>query len=411
MTNVLALVLAGGHVEELLCLTERRAKSALPVFGIYRIIDFVLSNLMHAGIEKVGILSQYRPHDLVSHIDTGEHWDYVGRQREIRILPPYRGLHRADWYRGTADAVYQNIAFIEECQADHVLIASADHVYRMDYRPLLQFHIDHKADATVCFTPQKVQSKRFGYGIIEHDRLVGYIEKPDTPPSKMISMTLYAFKRSFLLEILKTNAGESSHEFGKDILPYIVKHSSVAAYQYRGYWAYARTIDSYYRTNMDLLEEKINIVDWQIRTNLIERSKKKDRLPAYINGLARNSVISDGCIIEGSVINSILSPGVHVAPGGQLLDCIIFHDTCIGKNSKLQKVICDKDAVIGDDVSIGHDGEQVPSRKFKGLLASGISVIGRTVQVPHNTSIGANTVVYPGVRISDPMIKAGETLR
>lgn len=411
MSNVLALVLAGGHVEELLCLTERRAKSALPVFGIYRIIDFVLSNLMQAGIEKVGILSQYRPHGLVSHIDTGEHWDYIGRQREIRILPPYRGLHSADWYKGTADAVYQNIAYIEECQADHVLIASADHVYRMDYRPLIQFHFDNNADATACFTPPQILSKRFGYGIIDHDRLVKYVEKPDSPPSNMISMTLYIFKKDFLIEILETNARTTSHEFGKDILPNIISSNRIFAYQYHGYWAYSRTIDSYYHTNMDLLQNKINIRDWQIRTNLIERSKKKDRLPALINGPTKNSVISDECIIEGSVTNSILSPGVHVMHGAEISDCIIFHDTKIGKHAQLKKVICDKDAFIGNGVIIGHEGEHTQSDEFKGLLSSGISVIGRTVSIPENTSIGANTVIYPSARISSKKIEAGQTLR
>jgi glucose-1-phosphate adenylyltransferase len=411
MSNVLALVLAGGHVEELLCLTEKRAKSALPVFGIYRIIDFVLSNCMHAGIEQVGILSQYRPHGLVRHIGNGEHWDFIGRQREIRILPPYRGSHGSDWYQGTADAVYQNIAYVEEYAPDHVLIASADHVYRMDYRPFINFHLDHRAKVTVCLTQQHAASRRFGYGIIERDRLIDYVEKPTTPLSTMVSMTLFLFEKDFLIEILKENAQARSHEFGRDILPSILRSVPVYAFRFGGYWAYARTISSYFRTNMNLLKGTIDLAQWQIRTNLTERSKQRDRVPAYINGEVIDSVISDACIIEGTVKNSILSPGVRVARGGEVIDSVIFHDTVIGSNAKLKKVICDKDAVIGDNVSIGHEGEHTPSMEFKDLLASGISIIGRTVHIPENTTIGANTAIYPGARIDRSDIAAGSTLR
>ncbi|MBN2619527.1 glucose-1-phosphate adenylyltransferase [candidate division WOR-3 bacterium] len=411
MSNILALVLAGGQVEELLCLTEKRAKSALPVFGMYRIIDFVLSNLMHAGIENVGILSQYRPHDLVRHIGSGEHWDFIGRRREIQILPPYRGLHGSDWYKGTADAVYQNIAYIEEYDADHIIIASADHVYRMDYRSLMQFHIEHRADATICFTPQDIGSTRFGYGIIENDRLIDYIEKPSSPLSTMVSMTLYVFRKNFLLDVLQENARAPSHEFGKDILPRMIKHDMICAYAFGGYWAYARTIDSYYRTNMDVLKGKIDLGNWQIRTNLTERTKKKDRVPAFINGDVENSIISDGCMIKGTVKNSILSPGVCVARGAEIVDSILFHDTTVGENSQLKRVICDKDTAIADNVSIGLEGEHTPSSEFKELLKSGISIIGRTVTISENTVIGANTVVYPGSRIDRSYVPAGSTLR
>ncbi|MBE0433814.1 glucose-1-phosphate adenylyltransferase, partial [candidate division WOR-3 bacterium] len=189
--NILAMVLAGGRVDELLCLTEHRPKSALPVFATYRIIDFVLSNLMHAGIRHVGVLSQYRPHALVRHVGTGEHWDFVGRGRGIRLLPPYRGLRASDWYKGTADAVYQNMSYIETFKPEHVLIASADHIYRMDYRPFIRFHVDNDADATVSFTRMKKRSSRFGYGVIDRQgRLLDYQEKPDRPPSAWISMTL-----------------------------------------------------------------------------------------------------------------------------------------------------------------------------------------------------------------------------
>lgn len=412
MNNVLAMVLAGGRVDELLCLTERRAKSALPIFGIYRIIDFVLSNLMHAGIENVGILSQYRPHGLVRHIGTGEHWDFIGRKRGIRILPPYHGSKGSDWYKGTADAVYQNSAYIEEFDPDHVLVASADHVYRMDYKPFIQFHIENDADATVCFTQLKRKSTRFGYGIVDKKgKLVQYVEKPSSPPSDLVSMTVYSFKKNFLLDVLKTNARESSHEFGKDIIPMILSDCKVSGFIFKGYWAYARTVDSYYRTNMDLLAGKIDLDGWQIRTNLLERCTYRDRLPAYMSGDVENSVIGDECVIEGSVKNSILSPGVTVKSGAVVTDSIVFHDTNIEHKAKLKRVICDKDSSIGEGAIIGGFGEEIPSSEFEGLLSSGITILGKRCIVPNNTVIGANTVIYSSARITQSDINPGSTLR
>ncbi|UCC12596.1 MAG: glucose-1-phosphate adenylyltransferase, partial [candidate division WOR-3 bacterium] len=252
MKNVVALLLAGGRVDELLCLTSRRAKAALPIFGTYRIIDFALSNCMHAGIDNVGVLSQYRPHALMRHISSGEHWDFTGRQRSVRILPPYSGRTGSDWYLGTADAVYQNITFIEEFSPEHVLIASGDHVYRMDYRPFIEFHCNHEADATICFTRMPTRHTRFGYGVLDkHERLIRYEEKPLSPPSNLVSMTLYVFKTRALLDVLEVNAGMSSHEFGRDILPNMIADRKVYGYIFDGYWAYARSINSYYRTNMD----------------------------------------------------------------------------------------------------------------------------------------------------------------
>jgi glucose-1-phosphate adenylyltransferase len=412
MSSVLALVLAGGRVDELLCLTEMRPKSALPVFATYRIIDFVLSNLMHSGISNVGVLSQYRPYALVRHIGTGEHWDFLGRSRDIRLLPPYRGFKASDWYQGTADAVYQNVSFIENFRPDHILIASADHVYRMDYRPFIQFHIESSADATVCFTRTKKRSSRFGYGVIDRrGQLVDYQEKPKTPSSDWVSMTLYLFKTNFIVDILKANAEETSHEFGRDIIPKLIAKSRILGYKYRGYWAYARTIDSYYATNIDMIKGKVALQDWQVRTNLLERCTRADRTPAYVAAPVTNSVVSEGCIIKGKVKNSLLSPGVIVSPGAEVLDSIIFHDTTIGRKSKVKKVICDKDTIIGSECTVGGFGGNIPSKEFGDLLHSGITVLGRNTNIPDKTKIGANTTLYSSARITSSRIKPGSTLR
>jgi glucose-1-phosphate adenylyltransferase len=411
MNSVLALVLAGGRVDELLCLTETRAKASVPIFGIYRFIDFVLSNLMHAGIENVGILSQYHPQDLVRHISTGEHWDYVGRNRAIRILAPYSGFKSSDWYRGTADAVYQNISYIEEFMPENILIAAADHIYRMEYKDLIDFHREKKADATICFTKIPFTNTRFGYGIVDkQQRLIQYHEKPKTPISDLVSMTLYVFRTRFIIDILKQNAGESSHEFGRDIIPKLIRNKKSFAYIFNGYWAYARTIESYYKTNMDLLKRRINLDKWQIRTNLLERCKSRDRIPAYIRGSVSNSIVSDECMIQGRVRNSILSPGVKVARNAEINDSIIFHDVDIAAHAKLNRVICDKDTKIGKNAIIGGFGLKTPSEKYSDLLGAGITVLGKNTSIPDHTRIGANTVVYPGASIKKRAIPPGSTV-
>ncbi|KPJ71180.1 hypothetical protein AMJ52_08900 [candidate division TA06 bacterium DG_78] len=384
MDNVVAMVLAGGRVDELLSLTEKRPKSALPIFGIYRIIDFALSNLMHSGIPNAGVLSQYRPYALVRHIGTGEHWDFIGRKRGIRILSPYRGAKASDWYKGTADAVYQNISYIEEFNPEYVLVISADHIYHMNYRQVFQFHVEKKADVTICFTQAKKKTSRFGYGVIDkNDRLVAYQEKPEVPQSNWISMTVYLFKTALLIDCLNTNAREKSHEFGRDIIPRLIQDKRIFGYRFNDYWAYARTIASYYETNMDLLKRKINLDMWQVRTNLSERCGDRDRLPAYIGGHVSNAIISEGCSIRGSVQNSILSPGVFVAPGAEVIGSIIFHDTKIEPRAIVTKVICDKDCHIGEGSVIGGYGDSENS---------GITLLGKNTIIPPKTVRNAKNV-------------------
>ncbi|MBE0434120.1 hypothetical protein IBX73_11740 [candidate division WOR-3 bacterium] len=224
-------------------------------------------------------------------------------------------------------------------------------------------------------------------------------------------MTLYLFKTEFLVDILKANAREQSHEFGRDIIPAGISTHRVFGYKHLGYWAYARTIDAYYQTNMDMINGKVALQDWQIRTNLMERCTQADRPPASVTGRVRNSVVSEGCIVQGTVKNSLLSPGVIVAPGARVTHSIIFHDTVIGANSELKKVICDKDVVIGEGCAIGVFGEQTPSTESGDLLNSGITLLGKNTIIPDRTVIGANTAVYSSARIDSARIEAGSTLR
>lgn len=412
MNEVIGMILAGGRVDELLTLTEKRPKAAVPVFGIYRFIDFVLSNMMHSKIDNVGVLSQFRPYSLLRHIGTGEHWDFIGRKRGVRILPPYKGLKESDWYRGTADAVYQNIPFIEEFKPRFVIIAAADHIYHMDYNDVIEFHKNKKADVTVCFTQSKDKYPWFGYGIIEKDgRLVDYKEKPEKPLSDWISMTIYVFRTELLIDLLKENYQANSHEFGRDIIVNLPGRYSVYGYKFYDYWSYARTIDMYYKTNMEFLEGRIKLNEWQVCTNLIEGCTLKDRLPARIEGYVVNSFIGDDCIIKGRVFNSILSPGVVVEKNAEVIDSIVFHNTIIKRNTRLKKVVCDKICEIGENAEIGLFGEDIPSKEYPELLSSGITILGKSLKIAPGVKIGANTIIYGEKYIEEKIIDPGSTVK
>ena len=412
MNDIVGMILAGGRVDELLTLTEKRPKAAVPVFGIYRFIDFVLSNMMHSKIDNVGVLSQFRPYSLVRHIGNGEHWDFIGRKRGIRMLPPYKGLKESDWYRGTADAVYQNISFIEEFNPEYVLIAAADHIYRMDYKKVFDFHQRKKADVTVCFTQIKNKYPWFGYGVIEEDgRLIDYQEKPTNPDSDWVSMTVYIFQKEILFDLLKENARAESHEFGRDIIAQLPGRCRIYGYKFYDYWSYARTIDMYYKTNMELLDGKIKLYNWQVCTNLIEGCALKDRLPARIEGKVLNSYIGDGCVIKGTVINSIISPDVVIEENAEVVDSVIFHNNIIKHNTRLKKVICDKTCEIGANVEIGFFGGDIPSKEYSEILNSGVTIIGKGAKIAPGIKIGANTVIYADKNIEEKMIEPGSTLR
>lgn len=412
MDRILAFVLAAGRVDELLTLTERRPKSAVPVFGIYRVIDFVLSNMMHSGVDSVGILSQYNPFELMRHIGGGEHWDFSGRARTVRILPPYRGLRGSDWYKGTADAIYQNIGYIEEYQPEHVLIASADHVYRMDYQPMFDFHKANKAGVTVCFTRVRKKEKRFGYGMLDaKNRVNKYLEKPDRPPSNLASMTVYLFRTGLLIDLLKDNAHSKSHEFGNDILPLLIRDRTMYGYLFKGPWAYTRTVPSYFDLHRDLLRGKYDLDAWQIRTNLTDRCEYADRVPARINGTVKNSYVSEGCTINGTVVNSVLSPGVRVDDRARVRNSIIFHDCVIKKGAHMDRVICDKDVIVNENARVGTFGYDIPSSEYGDLLSSGATLIGKSVAIPAGSKIGSNTAIFSTARIQSSSIDPGSTLR
>jgi glucose-1-phosphate adenylyltransferase len=411
MAQVLAMILAGGRVGELDVLTFFRPKSVLPYGGLYRIIDFPMSNLMHSDIENVGILSQYRPFELISHIANGEPWDMTGRRRQAVILPPFQGRGSSDWYQGTADAVYQNIDFIRMNAPEIVIVLSGDHVYRMDYRTLIKFHMEKKADLTIAFTrvSPSQDSSRFGLASIEDEdarggRVTQYKEKPKSSNFEWASLTIYVFKTELLISALKDNAAHSSHEFGKDIIPMLLKKHRVYGYKHAGYWGYTRTIDEYYRTSMDILgyKPKVDIRSWELRTNMANDSIR-DRKPAFVGPAARikDSFFYAGCSIEGTVRNSILFPGVTVEKGAVVEDSILFFDSTVEVNAHVKSTIADSACTIGARADIGGPGDK-------------LTVIGMDTVVPGNVRIAGGVTVHPKLKpetFTKPRYGAGEVIQ
>ncbi len=406
MPRTLALILAGGRVDELSVLTLHRPKSAVFFGGMYRVIDFPLSNLMNSGIERVGILSQYRSASLINHIGVGASWDLVGRNRGVSLLPPQQGVAGSDWYKGTSDAVYQNIEFLQEYPHTHTLILSGDHVYQMDYHDMIQYHEEKNADVTAAFVrvPREGAS-RFGLGEVDDEdgerggRLVDYVEKPDHPLYSWASMTIYPFRRELLVEAVSRQANhDSSWEFGRDILPSLLANHKVYAYKHKGYWAYSRTIEEYWQANMDFLDstDSRGFDAWQVRTNLDDKNLR-DRPPAYVaaESSIHNSRLTYGCRVEGEVTGSILFPGVSVEKGAVVRDSILFPDVRICRGARVNRLIADEKSVIGPNAVIGAGDDNTPNRAFPDLLSTGITLVGKETILPERISIGKNCIIPP----------------
>lgn len=395
--STLAMILAGGRVDELGVLTFYRPKSAVPFGGFARVIDFALSNLMRSGIELVAILSQYRSYSLINHIGTGAAWDMIGRHRGVSILPPFKGAESADWYRGSADAVYQNLDFVRHHEPEQILILSGDHVYQMDYRELIRYHHDKGADLTAAFIEVgRGQAHRFGIGEIEFEdehggRLTGYEEKPLTPKGNLASLTILCFRPEVLYAMLEANQKQVSFEFGRDIIPLMLAQGcKVYGYRHRGYWGYTRTVHEYWRTSMDLLgpSPKINMEEWGVRTNL-EHRDIRDCQPLLVgsDAVLDNSMAYNGCSVHGTVRNSILFPGVRVEKGAVVTDSILFFNNTVEAGAQVTRVVSDVNTVLGANCRIG--GTPLPGG------GGGITVLGWNNQVPAGTRIGRGCTVYP----------------
>ncbi len=396
--DALVLLLAGGIGSRLNLLVEHRAKPAVPFGGLYRIIDFSLSNVMNSGFTKVGVLTQYKPLSLMAHIGGGEAWDFTGRTRGVKILPPRTGEKDSDWYQGTADAIRQNIDFIKDNPSEQVVILSGDHIYRMDFDAMVSYHQHKKADITIgMMVVPKRDIHQFGAGIINaENRIIDWEEKPAVPRTNLASMGIYVFDTKYLLRTLAQDRSEV--DFGMHIIPRALNEDRVFAYPFYGYWRDVGTIQSYWETNMDITRDNSGISpeEWEIRSNPDYGGRPMDRAPARFmaGSTVSASMISSGCIIEGTVINSVLSPGVQVKKGATVSNSVIFADSIIEEGAVVDLTICDKRVHVGKGSVIGEGPNlTVVNKQFPKHLYTGISLVGKEARVPAGVKVGRNCIV------------------
>ncbi len=407
MSGRYAFILAGGVGSRLCLLSERRAKPAVPFGGKYRIIDFTLSNCVNSGIFDIGVLTQYRPTSLNQHIGIGRPWDLDRTRGGIQLLQPAPGAAQSDWYQGTADAIYQNLMHLKRRRVEEVLILSGDHIYKMDYNVLFAFHRANRAAMTVAVTevPEKDVSQ---FGILEAEpngRVTAFKEKPKGPvSSRMASMGVYLFDRDALIRLLVEDAAipDSSHDFGKDVLPRMVaRNEGVFAYKFPDYWQDVGTLDSYYEANLAFLGQKppldLNDTGWVIHTQSADRPPVRFGTGAKVH----HSMVTNGCVLAGEVTNSVLFPGVVLAPGAIVRDSIVMHDTIIGPGAVVDRAIIDKEATIGAEARIGHGDETPPNRACPEHLSSGLVVVGKRARLPEGITIGRNARIGAAVVEAD----------
>jgi glucose-1-phosphate adenylyltransferase len=407
MLRTLALVLAGGESPALSALTAERSEAAVPFAGKYRIIDFPLSNCVNSGIYNVGVLTQYRPRSLHEHIGVGKPWDLDRRLGGVRVLHPFLTSEGGDWQRGNADAVRANLDYIAEQSADVVLVLAGDHIYKMDYRPMLQIHQERDADVTVAVhavSPHEVQR----YGIVTVDAggtVSRFDEKPRRSLSSLASMGIYTFRKSFLLELLGGSAG---NDFGRDIMPKVVGQTNVAAYNFQGYWADVGTVQAYYEANMALLVETppLDLYDpeWVIHTRSEERPAAEIGAEARVEG----SLLCDGCRVSGQVARSVIAPGVVIAEGAVVRDSILLTDTVVEAGAVIDHCILDKEAVVGAGALVGDGDDNTPNQATPDRLNTGLTLIGRRARIPAGVTIGRNVVVRS--RVAESAFKGENTV-
>ncbi|MBI4673831.1 MAG: glucose-1-phosphate adenylyltransferase [Chloroflexi bacterium] len=401
MSNVLAIIMAGGAGTRLSVLSEERSKPAVPFAARYRIIDFTLSNCVNSDIYNIAVLTQYRPRSLNDHIGVGKPWDLDRARGGIRLLQPYQARGREQWYGGTADAVYQNLDDMREQRADQVLILSGDHIYKMDYRPMLRFHQEKNADLTVgVMNVPLAETDRFGIMTVNDDmRINAFFEKPKKrDKGTLASMGIYVFDANILAEQLENESkNHADLDFGKHVIPGMIEKMRVFAYPFEGYWVDVGTIQSYWETNLAFLEPTppLNLDDpsWVIYTKSSERPPVKVGLQGQLHA----SMVANGSNVRGRVEHSMLSPGVYVSEGAVVRDSIVMNDMWIGPGAVLDKVIVDKGAVIGAGTRLGCGDDNTPNAQEPDKLNTGITVVGKGAHVPANISIGRNVVVAPRV--------------
>ncbi len=392
-----AVILAGGEGSRLGVLTDKRAKPAVPFAGKYRIIDFTLSNCVNSGILDVMILTQYRPHSLNEHIGSGRPWDLDrGFTGGVQIYQPYRGRADTDWYKGTADALAQNLNFVERGEPDLILVLSGDHIYKMNYAQLAEFHVAKQADLTIAtLNVTREEATRMGILAVDAEfRVMQFVEKPADPPGTLASMGVYVFSRRILAQMLTEDARrrDSSHDFGKDVIPRMVQSGlRVFAYPFQGYWVDVGTIEAYWQTQMDLLKHPpaldLNDRSWIVHT------KSEERPPVRIQegAVVKDSMITDGCVIEAGarVEKSVLSPGVSVGARAVIRHSVILTDTVIEAGARIERSVIDKVVKVGRNARVG----QAPRNSKTPAEGPGITTVGKNAQIPAGIRIPRGSVV------------------
>lgn len=402
MKRTMAIVLAGGEGERLSILSGVRAKPAVPYAGKFRIIDFTISNCVNSDVTDVRILTQYNPRSLNDHIGSGRPWDLDRSTGGIRLLQPYIARGRAaEWYRGTADAVLRNVWAIEDSDADTILILAGDHIYKMDYQPFIAQHRRKRADVTIAVKQVPIaDASRFGIlALDEDDRVTEWQEKPKQPKSDLASLGIYVFSRRSILQWLS----EDRPDFGAHVIPGMLEAGArVYGHRFDGYWEDVGTIESYWRTQMELLDDHPPLDlydrDWVIHT------RSEERAPARIGPTAsvHRSLVSHGCRIDGTVEHSVLSPGVRVDPGAIVRDSVIMFDAHIRAGAVVDRAILDKEVVVGPNAVVGTGTDLTTvNRSEPTRLTTGITLVGKRAVIPAGTRIGRNVRIAEGVKAAD----------
>ena len=418
--EMIAMLLAGGQGSRLGVLTADVAKPAVAFGGKYRIIDFPLSNCINSGIDTVGVLTQYQPLRLNTHIGIGIPWDLDRNNGGVTVLPPYERSNNSEWYSGTANAIYQNIRYMEQYNPDYVLILSGDHIYKMDYEVMLDFHKENNADVTIATMPVPMEeASRFGIVIADEEKkIMEFEEKPEHPRSNLASMGIYIFSWPVLRDALIAMKDQNGCDFGKHIIPYCFENKKrLFAYEFNGYWKDVGTLGSYWEANMELIDliPEFNLYEeyWKIYT-------KSDSIePQYIASEAHveRSIIGEGAEVYGDVEKSVIGPNVHIGKGTVIRDSIVMQDTMIGDHVTIDKSIVAEKCEIKDGAVLGT-GEEAPNKLNASIYSFGLVTVGEASVIPEGVKIGKNTAIsgvtekadYPDGNLAsgEVIIKAGD---
>lgn len=413
--EMIAMLLAGGQGSRLGVLTAKVAKPAVAFGGKYRIIDFPLSNCINSGVDTVGVLTQYQPLRLNAHIGIGIPWDLDRNIGGVTVLPPYEKSTNSEWYTGTANAIYQNMEYMESYNPDYVLILSGDHIYKMDYEVMLDFHKANNAEVTIAVMPVPIEeASRFGIMIAdENHRITEFEEKPEHPRSNLASMGIYIFNWKTLKEALIAMADQPALDFGKHVIPYChEKGAPLYAYEFTGYWKDVGTLSSYWEANMELIDivPEFNLYEeyWKIYT------KSEIQPPDYIaaDSVVERSIIGEGSEVYGEVYNSVIGCGVTIGKGTVIRDSIIMNQTQIGEGCEINKAIIAENVVVGNQVKLGV-GEEAENDTAPHIYNHGLVTIGEKSVIPDGISVGKNSVisgVTAAADYEDSQLASGKTL-